>query len=720
MKTRRIRGGLVLTTLLVAPAPLLMLGCGGNSTAPATAAQTVTNPAPAVIISGATSAPATGPVTLTFTFSEPVAAFPVSAVTVTGATAAASTTMVNANQYSLVVTPPANASGSITVTVAAGAFTDSAGMASTAAASITQAYNTVVKALAYTVLDFNATLASGQAYNYNDFNGDATTLVSTGYPATGLPAGTGPQVAQIAAPAVTGGSAVYNGTFLGIGYENSVGSLPFFASSTATAPQATKMSVVFYSPVAGVDIKLKLQNASNSTQSVETDATAVQGWQTLVFDFASPAANTAALNPAYTYNTAIIFPNFGAASAPAGTYFVGPVTFIGASAPLAPALAAPGSNSYAILNFNTTLPSGETYNYNDFNGDATTLVSTGYPTTGLPTGTGPQVAQIVTPAVSGSAVYNGSFLGLGYENSVGALPFFASATAPTPQATKISVVLYSPAAGVDIKLKLQNASNASQSVETDVTAAQGWQTLVFDFANPAANTAALNAAATYNNVIIFPNFGATTAAAATYYVGPITFLGETAPLSAPLVNPNLAQPTAAAPTPSLASSKVIALYDSSNTYTVTSAPSAWSASWGSVTYSTFAISATDTVLKYAGLNYAGVQLASNLDVSTMTTMHVDVWTPNATQFGIQLVSFSGGATTLTGAGQVAFTSSTLTKNGWVSLEIPLSSFTAAANIVGGTAAGMDLKAIGQILWLDNMNGLTEAGTFYIDNVYFHD
>ena len=723
MTTKRIRGVWVALTLLTAPVPLLMLGCGGNATAPTT--PPTYNPAPVVIIGGVTSSAISAPVTLTFTFSEPVSAFPASAVTVTNGTAAASTTMINANQYTLKVTPPASASGTMTVSVAAGAFTDTAGVASTTAASVTQLYNTVVKVSSYVVEDFNTALPSGEAYNTTDFNGDVAALTSTGVPA-GAPAGTGPVVVKIAAPAVSGG-AVYNGTFMGVGYENSVGALPFYATGAST-PQATKMSVVLYSPVAGVDIKLKLQNAADGTKSVETDQTAALGWQTLVFDFSTPASGTAALNSAFTYNTIIIFPDFGAATAAAGTYYVGPITFLGASAPLSAPLSAPSAGSYTVEDFNATLPSGQAYNLNDFNGDGASLTSTGVPG-GAPTGTGPQVVQIVTPALTGGAVYNGTFMGVGYENSVGALPFYA-AGGTTPQATKLSMVVYSPVAGADIKMKLQNASNSNQSVETDVTAAQGWQTLVFDFSAPATGTAALNPAFTYNSIIIFPNFGATTGASATYYVGPVTFLGEGAPLAPPLATPVVSggKPTVAAPTPSLASSKVKSLYNSSGVYSNVLTPDSWfETGWGAQTvFSTYAVTGASTVLEYAGLDYAGVQFpasfpaANLLNVSAMTFMHVDVWTSGATQFGVQLVSFAGGNSPDSGAAQVNY-DSTVIKNGqWIALEIPMAQFTTAANIVGGTLAGMDLTEIGQILWLDNMNGSTEHGTFYIDNVYFHD
>ncbi|MCK7481723.1 MAG: hypothetical protein M0C28_34545 [Candidatus Moduliflexus flocculans] len=73
----------------------------------------------------------------------------------------------------------------------------------------------------------------------------------------------------------------------------------------------------------------------------------------------------------------------------------------------------------------------------------------------------------------------------------------------------------------------------SKSVETEATTtvANAWETLTFDFANPAAGTPALNLANTYNKASIFFNFGVTgaTAGAKTYYFDDVAFGGGTAP-----------------------------------------------------------------------------------------------------------------------------------------------------------------------------------------------
>ena len=55
---------------------------------------------------------------------------------------------------------------------------------------------------------------------------------------------------------------------------------------------------------------------------------------------------------------------------------------------------------------------------------------------------------------------------------------------------------------------------ATKSCETEATTtvANAWETLTFNFANPAAGTAPLNLANTYNKISVFPNFGKTGAA----------------------------------------------------------------------------------------------------------------------------------------------------------------------------------------------------------------
>ncbi|HEV2693751.1 MAG TPA: hypothetical protein VG347_12740 [Verrucomicrobiae bacterium] len=183
-----------------------------------------------------------------------------------------------------------------------------------------------------------------------------------------------------------------------------------------------------------------------------------------------------------------------------------------------------------------------------------------------------------------------------------------------------------------------------------------------------------------------------------------------------------------APTPTRSAANVLSLYNSSGVYT-NHPIERWLASWSGAAENTYVIAATGrSVLKYSGLQYAGVEFYNNdatlgaggdnvggpinysVNTTGYDTLHVDVWTPNANQLGIQLVSLNP-----TQPAQVDFlpASGTITNYGWVSLDIPLSSFTA----INGS---LDLTDLQQMLWIDNQSGGgVTGGVFYMDNVYFY-
>jgi hypothetical protein len=105
---------------------------------------------------------------------------------------------------------------------------------------------------------------------------------------------------------------------------NMVPTLPFTAVDT-------KMTVRTWSPDAGIQVRLKVEDGADPTHSCETEATTTVagGWETLEFDFANEATGTAALNPAYTFNRVSIFFNFGVTGAMAGakTYYLDNLKF---------------------------------------------------------------------------------------------------------------------------------------------------------------------------------------------------------------------------------------------------------------------------------------------------------------------------------------------------------------------------------------------------------
>jgi len=115
----------------------------GNRGQAAAASQSFDTLPPVVsVTSSAAGSTASGDVTLTFNFSKEVgSSFDAADVAVTGGSKGAFT-RIDGSRATLVVTPDANSAGNLEVSVAAGSFADSASRSNTAAASLTQAYNT--------------------------------------------------------------------------------------------------------------------------------------------------------------------------------------------------------------------------------------------------------------------------------------------------------------------------------------------------------------------------------------------------------------------------------------------------------------------------------------------------------------------------------------------------------------------------------------------------
>jgi len=122
-------------------ATVLISACGGGSDGPVPATDTM--PPVVLITDNVSAATATGPVTFTFTFSEDIGtSFTVEDVVVTGGTVGAFE-LISGTVATLVVTPVADAAGTIAVSVAAAKYEDLASNKNSAASSATQDYNTL-------------------------------------------------------------------------------------------------------------------------------------------------------------------------------------------------------------------------------------------------------------------------------------------------------------------------------------------------------------------------------------------------------------------------------------------------------------------------------------------------------------------------------------------------------------------------------------------------
>ncbi|HER00451.1 MAG TPA: hypothetical protein ENO22_14010 [candidate division Zixibacteria bacterium] len=170
----------------------------------------------------------------------------------------------------------------------------------------------------------------------------------------------------------------------------------------------------------------------------------------------------------------------------------------------------------------------------------------------------------------------------------------------------------------------------------------------------------------------------------------------------------LTEPDVAAPTPTVPSVNVVALW--SDAYT--SHPvDTWSAPWDQADVADFLIG-SDSTKKYTNLVYAGIEFTTTtLDASTMTHFHMDVWTPDPTSapnvFKVKLVDF--GPDGAYGGGddvehELTFDENTMNTGEWVGIDVPLSNFTNLTTT--GHLAQMVISG--------------DPNTVWIDNIYFYD
>lgn len=160
----------------------------------------------------------------------------------------------------------------------------------------------------------------------------------------------------------------------------------------------------------------------------------------------------------------------------------------------------------------------------------------------------------------------------------------------------------------------------------------------------------------------------------------------------------------AAPTPTKAATDVVSLF--SDSYTNVGI-STWRTSWSDTTLEEIAIGGNN-VKKYSKLNFVGIEPNAPIDASGMTHFHVDVYSPDFTEFRIKLVDFGANGVYETGGDNVEHEIKVTApaQGTWVSLDIPLSDFT-----------GLTTRAhIAQLIYSGNPSG---NHTVYIDNVYFH-
>ncbi len=292
-----------------------------------------------------------------------------------------------------------------------------------------------------------------------------------------------------------------------LGSETWAGTTASDAGLTAAIPFSngnTKMTVRVWSPDANIPVRLKVEDKTDPTISVETEAmtTTAMSWETLEFDFSNEAAGTAVINLASTYDKVSIFFNFGTNGDTAGekTYFWDDVAFAEGPVVVVPDL--------PITFESTTID----YDLGDFGGNASAIVVDP---------TDPNNTVVQSTKQLGAETWAGTTAGgSGLAN---AIPFAEGLTSMT-------VRVWSPDAGIPVRLKVEDNNDPTISVETEAitTQAMAWETLTFDFSNQSDGTAAINLASVYDKVSIFFNFGTNgdTAGEKTYFWDDIMFVEE--------------------------------------------------------------------------------------------------------------------------------------------------------------------------------------------------
>ena len=473
------------------PPPVAVVPPAGPGAGPDTTAPTMT-------VANNVSAPeATGPVTFSFVFSEDVGvSFEAADVAVTGGTAGAFT-RVSGAQATLVVTPTANTNGAMTVSVAAGKFIDIAGNANAAAASGSKNYDVRIPTAPTTAA------ATPPARNA----ADVLSVYSDAYAA----------IAGIDLNPNWGQSTVPSNVTIAGNTTRKYATLNYqgidWSANPINVSAMTRLHIDVWTPdVTSILVSIISAGAENAVTLTPT----LSGWNSFDIDLAQyTVPNKAAIIQIKIEGTpaggTLYFDNL---------YFWKPAGTGGGGG---------GGTSTALITFDeATAPKLTDFGVNG----APPVIATD------PAGGTNKVLKVFkfSAPPPGSEQWAGVTVSTGANDSIPAIPF--SATAKT-----MTVRTYSPAVGVRVRLKVENATNPGVSVETDAitTTSGAWETLTFNFANPGLSppvgggaTAPLDLAQTYNKVSIFSDFGIGNGGSAplpadrVYYYDDLSFVGAAA------------------------------------------------------------------------------------------------------------------------------------------------------------------------------------------------
>ncbi|MBP7512522.1 MAG: T9SS type A sorting domain-containing protein [Bacteroidia bacterium] len=289
-----------------------------------------------------------------------------------------------------------------------------------------------------------------------------------------------------------------------------LGSTIGFPTAIPFTPNTNKMIMRVYSPDSGIVVRLKAEDATVTTISVETDArtTVANAWQTLEFNFANQGAGTAPINYGNTYKKISVFFNYNVAGSAAGTkvYYFDDLAMAAPSGPVLAQVRVPIYFDSANVNYAMT----------DFGGTTSSVVAD-------PINSNNKVGKVIKSNTAET------WAGTTLSTNAGlaqAIPF-------APGSTKMTMRVFAPDSGIVVRLKAEQVGDNTKSVETDArtTVANAWQTLEFNFANQGTGTAAINYTYTYNMLSAFFNYNVAGSVTGekTYYFDDVVFGGGITP-----------------------------------------------------------------------------------------------------------------------------------------------------------------------------------------------
>lgn len=288
-------------------------------------------------------------------------------------------------------------------------------------------------------------------YAFGSFGGASASV-------TDNPSTTGNSSAKVGKLVKSAGSETWAGTSLGLDQ-------PIDFSTMQ------KITIKVFSPKVGAIVKLKLENFTNADINTEQDAvtTVANQWETLSYNFTG-------INNANNYQRLVLFNDFDNPGDGSEFYFDDIAQTVGE----------------AQVGFPLTFEdSSLTYTFTGFGGANAEVTAN------------PGATGINTSAKVGKMTKNA-----GAETYAGAFIVFPQAIDFSSQ-QKIKMKVWSPQAGITVKLKLEHTPAAPIERDAVTTITNGWEELTYDF------TGIVNAN-NYNTLTLFFEFGAT-GSGTTYY-----------------------------------------------------------------------------------------------------------------------------------------------------------------------------------------------------------